>query len=326
MNKLIHGQISSLEKSRGSRVITYLTSDRAPFPAQIALDVLPLFYQTLQSIKKTKKISLFLFSTGGNLDAPWPLVNMIREYCDEFEVIIPFKALSAATLIALGANKIVMTPLSQLSPIDPEGTFLMEGKQENYSVEDVVSYIEFAKDKVGIAESQPLSEVLRLLAQEIKPHILGSLNRTHMRIRHLAKSMLEMHLKDPKYDKDLVAIVNNLTQLLGSHNHLIQRREARDAIGFRDIIEFADEDTEKKVGDIFSEYAKSMELDQPFDPIKLSNNEPQKDIIIYRAYIESLDISHVFSSPMKILLDAATKQINIQPGGPDAWSTVKVEK
>jgi len=153
MNKLIHGQISSLEKSRGSRVITYLTSDRAPFPAQIALDVLPLFYQTLQSIKKTKKISLFLFSTGGNLDAPWPLVNMIREYCDEFEVIIPFKALSAATLIALGANKIVMTPLSQLSPIDPEGTFLMEGtsRQMNSAISTSM--------RVGAPKPRPYSMV-----------------------------------------------------------------------------------------------------------------------------------------------------------------------
>jgi len=36
-----------------------------------------------------------------------------------FNVIIPFKALSCATLMALGADNILMTKMGQLSPIDP---------------------------------------------------------------------------------------------------------------------------------------------------------------------------------------------------------------
>ena len=44
---------------------------------------------------------------------------MIREYCDTFSVLVPYKARSAATMIALGADEIVMSDLSELSPIDP---------------------------------------------------------------------------------------------------------------------------------------------------------------------------------------------------------------
>jgi hypothetical protein len=88
-NKSRQDLIKQLEEVRTSRVITYLTSDRVPFAAKIALDVLPLFYDALQLIGKTKKVSLFLYSSGGNLDAPWPIVNLIREYCEEFEVLIP---------------------------------------------------------------------------------------------------------------------------------------------------------------------------------------------------------------------------------------------
>lgn len=314
--------IAALENNRSSRVITYLTSDRDPFRAQMALDVLPLFYQILKSIGHTQKISLFLYSAGGNLDAPWPLMNLMREYCEQVEVIIPFRALSAATLLSLGANRILMTPLSELSPIDPEGIFITEGKQENYSVEDVVSYIEFAKEKIGIAESQSLSEVLRLLSQEIKPHIIGSLNRTHARIRQLGRNMLQLHLKDPKHERAVTEIVNNLTQLLGSHNHLIHRREARESIGFGEIIEYAKPETEEVIEKLFSDYRKLMELNQPFDPLKLlTGDETEKDFVVKRACIESLNISHIFETPLRVQLNAETRQLNVQPRGVDAWRT-----
>ncbi|SRR6266496_915458 len=312
--------IAGLEENRSSKVITYLTSDRAPFPAQIALDVIPLFYQALKTIGKTDKISLFLYSAGGNLDAPWPLMNLIREYCEQVEVLVPYRALSAATLLSLGANKIVMTPLSQLSPIDPEGTFITEGKQQNYSVEDVASFVEFAKDKIGIAESQPLSAVLQLLSQEIKPTILGSLNRTHARIRRLARHMLQLHLKEPKNETTITEIVNNLTQLLGSHNHLIHRKEASEVIGFGNLIEKAEPETEGLIENLFSSYELEFQLKQPFDPLKLlTGTETEKDIIIKQAYIESSSISHLFETPLRIQLNAQTHQLNVQPTGVAAW-------
>lgn len=314
--------IAQLEKTRESRIITYLTSDREPFRAQIALDVLPLFYQALQTIGHTTKISLYLYSAGGTLDAPWPLTNLLREYCDQIEILVPFRALSAATLLALGADRIVMTPLSQLSPIDPEGTFITEGKPQNISVEDVASYIEFAKEKIGIAESQPLSDVLRLLTQEIKPSILGSLNRTHARIRRLGRNMLQLHLREPKHDIAITEIVNNLTQLLGSHNHLINRQEARDSIGFREMIEYANEETERFMQDLFASYSKDLELNHPFDPLKLlTENETSKDFVVHQAYIESREVSHVFETPLRVQVNQETHQFNVQPRGVASWHT-----
>jgi hypothetical protein len=224
--------IAKLESKRDSRIITYLTSDRPVYGAQIALDVLPLFYQSLERVGKIKNLSLYLYSTGGSLDAPWPLVSLMREYCEYLEILVPFKALSAAALISLGADRIVMTPLSQLSSVDPTGVFVRGGKKKEVSVEDIQSYIEFAKEKIGIAESQPLSEVLRLLTNEISPQILGSINRTHSLIRRIARLMLQFHLKEPKCETQISEIVDNLTEQLYSHTHMINRREARDNVGF----------------------------------------------------------------------------------------------
>ncbi len=106
--------IQQLEKSRDSRVITYLTSDRqGPFSARIAVDVIPLVSKQLQAIGKTQNIDLFLYTAGGDTMVPWRLVSMIREYCDQFSVIVPYKAHSAGTMIALGADEIVMSDLSE---------------------------------------------------------------------------------------------------------------------------------------------------------------------------------------------------------------------
>src|SRR3989338_9223480 len=112
--------IQQIEGLRKSRVITYLTSDRqGPFNARIAIDVIPLISKQLQTIRKTDNIDLFLYSAGGDTMVPWRLVSMIREHCDKFSVIVPYKAHSAATMIALGADEIVMSNLSEISPIDP---------------------------------------------------------------------------------------------------------------------------------------------------------------------------------------------------------------
>src|SRR3989339_2091681 len=110
--------IQQIEKLRKSRVITYLTSDRqGPVNARVASDIIPLISKQLQTIGKTQNIDLFLYSTGGDTLVPWRLVSMIREYCNKFSVLVPYKAHSAASMISLGADEIVMTDLSELSPI-----------------------------------------------------------------------------------------------------------------------------------------------------------------------------------------------------------------
>jgi hypothetical protein len=73
--------IQQIEGLRGSRVITYLTSDRqGPINARVAMDIIPIVSKQLQSIRKTENIDLFLYSAGGDTMVPWRLVSMIREY------------------------------------------------------------------------------------------------------------------------------------------------------------------------------------------------------------------------------------------------------
>ena len=288
--------ITKIEEKRSSKVLCYITSDKQPpFSAQIALDILPFFYKQIRKIGKVDKISLFLSSNGGSLEAPWPLVNMIREYCNEFEVIIPDKAMSAATLISLGADNVLMTSKSQLSPIDPAGAFNHDNKNINVQVEDVLGYIDFIKKKIGIVEQESLSEAMKELAKQVSPTVLGSINRTHAQIRSIAEKLLNLHNKKFEY-QDVKKIITSLTEKLYSHQHHINRNEARDIVGLNSVICSASDDEEKVINSLYYEIKKTMNLN--FDLFRLLTPEQitSDPLIVKRAYIKSMGMENSFSS------------------------------
>lgn len=317
--------IEQLEETRGSKAILYFTGEKPPqFGTQVATEVLPLFKEILEKIgQKNKKISLVLNTSGGQLEAPWPIVNLIREYCAIFEVIVLEKALSAGTLIALGADKIVMMPYSLLSPIDPATDIVDDGKKQikHLEIEDIIGYIDFAKEKIGIAEQSALSEIMKELTKEVSPTMLGSVNRAHALIRHIAKSMLELH-KEHVLDKQSKEIIEHLTQKLFSHRHLINRREAKNTVGFGDMIEFADLKTKELSDKLFTESADLLELKDDFNPLAFLGNDQEKAYSLKRALVYSTVANYSFKSDYLIskIPDPSGKQQILVNNTSNKWS------
>jgi ATP-dependent protease ClpP protease subunit len=109
--------ICNIESKLNSRLLVFITGDRTGLETIIASDSVPHIFRHLTSIGDQEKVHLFLYSAGGLTIAGFGIVNMIREFCKLFSVIVPYKALSTATLIAL--DNIIMSRMGQLSPIDP---------------------------------------------------------------------------------------------------------------------------------------------------------------------------------------------------------------
>lgn len=261
--------IKQIEKARNSKVITYITSDRqGPMNARIAMDIIPIFSQQLRKIGKSSKIDLFLYSTGGDTMVPWRLVSMIREYCDTFSVLIPYKAHSAATMISLGADEIVMSDLAELSPIDPSTANVFNPSEpanpQNkipISVEDVMAYFDLAKNKFGIKDDAELAKIFNKFVDanpQIHPLALGNVNRIHNLIRMLAKSLLKSH-KNKIGESEIATIVDYFTEKLYSHQYFIGRREAREDLGLKNVIN-ADSALSKLMAELYEEYKKEMGL------------------------------------------------------------------
>lgn len=282
-------QIKALEKARNSKVIVYITSDKEPgniFSTQIAPDVLPYFKKILKKIGDTKKITLALYTNGGLLDTPWPLVNLIRSHCHDFEVVIVDKALSAGTMISLGADRIVMTRYSNLSPIDPAANISDANNQtKHFEIEDIIGYIDFVRDKIGITEQNALCEIMRDLTKEIPPTMLGATNRTHALVRRLAKNLLNLH-QESVSERKVQEIIDHLSEKLFSHKHLINRREARE-IGLDGLVEFTTKADEKIIESLRDAYVEYLEIEKEFNPVKIIGDQEKKEITVNRALIHS---------------------------------------
>ncbi len=275
-----------------------MTGDRQPlqvFGTQIASDILPYFKKILKKIDHTEKITLAIYTNGGHLETPWPLVNLIREHCDEFEVVVLEKALSAGTMISLGADSIIMSRYAHLSPIDPAANIKDANNQtKQFEIEDIIGYIDFVKDKIGVTEQHALCEIMKDLTKEITPTLLGSANRTHALVRRLAKNLLRLH-KTKVSDGQTKEIIEHLTQKLFSHKHLINRNEAKE-IGFDEIVIFPDKATEKIIEKLFDSYSSHLELEDELDAQKILGREIKKEIIVNRAVIHSTDIKFSFQT------------------------------
>jgi hypothetical protein len=65
-------------------------------------------------------INVILDSTGGPLDSAFKTVLYLSKYTESINIYVPRKAKSASTLIAVGANRIFMSPFSELGPLDTQ--------------------------------------------------------------------------------------------------------------------------------------------------------------------------------------------------------------
>ncbi len=265
--------INSLQKIRGTNVITYITSTRQGLETAMAMDSIRKIYDHLLLIGKSKnetKVDLFLHSNGGDGTVPWRLVTLIREHASKFSVLVPYKAFSAATLTALGADSIVMHPMGMLGPTDPTVANPFNppdprnpSQQIGISVEDVTAYIALIKEDAGINHEDELVQAFKILADKVHPLALGNVKRSLSQSRMMAEKLLALHMSKTDDEHKIKEIVDSLTSKLFYHGHPINRREAKDQIELRTV-----EEPPAKVADLmwklYLDYEAEIKMEEPF--------------------------------------------------------------
>lgn len=281
-----------LEESRESKLLVYITSTRGNLETQIANDILPKFTEHLDKIGDTDKITLYLYTNGGNTLAAWSLVNLIRSFCENFEVIIPANCFSSGTLICLGTDNIVMTKQATLGPIDPSvnGPFNpnMPGINDPntklpVSVEFVNAYVEMAKETFGINDSQSMSDILLNLSEKIHPMTLGQVYRTRSQIQMLARKLMKWHNLSTKQEDEIVKF---LCSESGSHDYAIRRKEAVEHLGLH--VEKPTMELYKVIKAIYDDISAELEFENPYNPNILLNQQNPYNYSFRRGLIESL--------------------------------------
>jgi len=210
-----------IESELGEPFITYWNS---PDGSICANDVSGLF-GILRSVGQIPRLSLFIKSAGGSVEASLRLVHLLRQFVSRLTALVPLECASAATMLALGADKILMGPLAHLSAVDT-------------SLTHDLSPIDRDNNRVRVSQDE-LHRVVRLWQKEgrrndsnpyqslyayVHPLVIGAVDRSSALSTKLCVEILSYHLKDRKKAQRISSILNSEYP---SHGYPITLREAR---------------------------------------------------------------------------------------------------
>jgi len=299
--------LEQMEKMSGSRILVLILGDRRGLETKIASDVLPFCLEHLTRMGHQTKVSLYIYSTGGITMAGYALANLLREFSGSYDVMIPFKALSCSTLVALGADNIIMTRMGQLSPIDPSVSSPLgplapipgaPGRQARgvpVNVEDVINYLVLARRELGIEDEELLARLYDRISQNVHPLVLGSVYRSREQIGFLAQMLLERHMKD---EGRISKIIKILTRGRFSHDYLISRKEAKE------ILELPVIDVDSKLDEailrLYNQYDDLLQLSVPYHPEQILKGQDKVTGSLDRAIVETIGLTHVFRSKREV--------------------------
>jgi len=196
-----------------------------------------------------------LNSPGGDANAAEKLLMMCRQrFTEEFDVIVPDYAKSAATMIALGSDKIMMGYLAELGPIDPQLQTSPIPGGEVIPARSFIDGLDMIRKKVK-DDRDPVQMYLPMLSQ-IRPEVLAICQRAIDDARAFAEKWLKQRMlrNDPK-QAEIVAEMLSTGAAYKSHGKVIDWAEAKNVLKLN--VEKIPE-TSELWSDIWELYCRSM--------------------------------------------------------------------
>ena len=195
--------------------------------AEISHRDVPGFVDLLHNIPQGTSIDLLLHTIGGDLDAAEKLIRLVLAKITgeaELRIIIPDFAKSAGTLMALGADRLVMGDSSELGTIDPQVTLV--DVQGNNICQSILSYLAAFDDYSRLLRERPEDPVAAIMVQKFDPNVISKFRLVIQRARHSAEHLLK------KKGLPFSQIAADLMDLARwpSHRQMINWEDAR-AIG-----------------------------------------------------------------------------------------------
>lgn len=219
--------IRQIEEQLNSKIIVYFTDNNA----SIVNNDVDYFFSHLSSLNQKESISLILISNGGSGMAAWRIANMIRNYCKNFNVIVPSRCASAATMLSLSADKIYMGPSGYLTAIDTSLNHPLNPisgvtrESPSISVDQVNRIIKFIEK--DITQHPCGKSVSEILFDKIHPIVFGELERTSSLSKLIATNMFNLRQNPPPAEV-IEKIVDKLNESYPAHSYPIVYGEANE--------------------------------------------------------------------------------------------------
>jgi hypothetical protein len=211
--------IKKIECEYGRRLICYVSGRGATIDRDDTVG----FMELLHNLSPEQDIDLLLHTRGGDVDAAEKILSLVQATVGgrELRVIIPEFAKSAGTLMALGADSLLMSDTSELGTIDPQ--IWADDGQGNMVCHSVLSYIDAYATQAAALIKNPDDPVARLMLSKLDPTTL----QTYTAVRERARNFAESQLK--RKGRNFSAITSALldTKRWPSHGQMIGWQDAK---------------------------------------------------------------------------------------------------
>lgn len=262
-----------IEERRKRPLIVYVTSKRlGPFPSFMATDALPWIIEQLDAIPTdSKAVDLMIASYGGDPMVAWRISTLVRQRVDDdgkgdVAVLIPQSAYSAATLLAFGANTIIMHPNGHLGPVDMQITTWSDtGQPKSFSTEDITAFLDFVRESLKITDQEHIRVLFELICKEATSLGIGLTARSSKLAVDLGERLLALHMKDDEGRTRLRTIVETMSRKFQSHAYPVNRKEAGE-LGLP-VNKDRDLGLEDLMWQAWLDIEEELQENSPFDPI-----------------------------------------------------------
>jgi hypothetical protein len=184
-------------------------------------------HELLQGLGPQPQLTLLVKSDGGSGMASLRMVHLLRKYTKKLTVLAPLNCASAATMLALGADRVAMGPLSYLTAVDTSLEHDLSPLDHTNNLvavsnDEVERVIRLWKETGSRSSSQvnPYSELYKYL----HPLVAGALDRASSLSLMLCREILGYHMKDKAKAE---RISRQLNSSYPAHQYPITSREAR---------------------------------------------------------------------------------------------------
>ncbi len=243
-----------IEKIRGRPLICYATKtyNLPKFPAAsgitTAIDNSDVdAFADLVRTTDGDEVDVFIISNGGSAEATERIVNCLRNKFKRISFIVPGCAYSAATLMCLAGDEIIIDDIGTLGPIDPQ--------INGIPARAILRGIEEIEKRLKEEGPSALSAYLPMIAK-YDLHILEICKSAQKLSERLATQWLSKYmLKCGETSQGVVNVVKFLTNYDEHHSHArtISREEA-DANGIKVLKLEAIHDLEIPVRSLYNQY------------------------------------------------------------------------
>lgn len=271
-------------KIRKSHIAAIVLPDEPLLPTHL------LQIQECMAQKRFKNLDIVLHSSGGDINASYQMVELLRRHCEHMTTVVPIYAKSAACLFILGSDELIMGELAELGPLDTQiverekggrkytsalNPFKTLEELQRFSLETLDVTVKLLLTRAELSVEEAIKHGMDFAARisvplfsQLNAEKVGEYSRALAVGKEYGERLLRRYTKWKNEDeKD--AILEKLIRGYPSHDYIIDYKEAKD-LGFD--VRLATKDEEPVLAEIVKYVLQSSKTEIFCDEGECSNN------------------------------------------------------